>query len=231
MGAAKTGFLIPKDVWRSPGTEIKQEAAKQDVQHNMSLLKAWTPYLLVTLWLVATRVPQLGIKPFMSSLPISVSNIMGVEGANFPLKWLNTPGLFPFILVVFIGFALYGLSGEQIKNVLYKSYKQLVGATIALLFGFAMVYLFRYSNANVTGYDSMLVAMAKGMTDLAGCQLLLCCTCYWFCWRFHVRLQHCIQYHVYTTAVCHRRYYEHPAHRYCGSSESGRCHWQHGLHQ
>ena len=85
MGAAKTGFLIPKDVWRSPGTEIKQEAAKQDVQHNMSLLKAWTPYLLVTLWLVATRVPQLGIKPFMSSLPISVSNIMGVEGANFTL--------------------------------------------------------------------------------------------------------------------------------------------------
>ena len=37
-----------------------------------------------------------------------------------------------------------------------------------MLFGFAMVYLFRYSNANVCGYDSMLVAMAKGMADLAG---------------------------------------------------------------
>ena len=94
--------------------------------------------------------------------------IIRPKGASFTLKWLNYPGLFPFILVVFIGFAMYGLSGSQINNVLYKSYKQLVGATIALLFGFAMVYLFRYSNANVCGYDSMLVAMAKGMADLAG---------------------------------------------------------------
>lgn len=168
IGAAKTGFLMPKEIWRFPGTEIKKDSKKQDAQHSMSLLKAWTPYLLVTLWLVITRVPQFGIKPLMGSFPISMSNIMGVEGASFTLKWLNNPGLFPFILVVFIGFAMYGLSGSQISNVLYKSYKQLVGATIALLFGFAMVYLFRYSNANVCGYDSMLVAMAKGMADLAG---------------------------------------------------------------
>lgn len=168
IGAAKTGFLMPKEVWRFPGTEIKKDQKKEEVTHSMSLLKAWVPYLLVTLWLVATRVPQFGIKPLMGSFPITVTNIMGVDGASFTLKWLNNPGLFPFILVVFIGFAMYGLSGTQIKNVLHKSYKQLIGATIALLFGFAMVYLFRYSNANISGYDSMLVAMAKGMADLAG---------------------------------------------------------------
>lgn len=168
IGAAKMGFLMPKTVWRFPGTEVVHDAGKKEEVHSMSLLKAWAPYLLVTLWLVATRIPQLGLKQFMGIPHFGFSNFLGIEGASFTLKWLNNPGLFPFILVVFIGFAMYGLSGDQVKKVVKKSYNQVYGATIALLFGFAMVYLFRYSNANIMGYDSMLVAMAKGMADLAG---------------------------------------------------------------
>lgn len=173
IGAAKAGFLMPKTVWRFPGTEKHLEAAKtSSTSQTMSLLKAWTPYILVTLWLVATRIPQLGIKPYMSIPKIEITNIMGVAGADFTLKWLNNPGLFPFILVVLVGFAMFSLNGEQIKKVVSKSYNQVFGATIALLFGFAMVYLFRYSNANVNGFDSMLVAMAKGMADVAGAHYL-----------------------------------------------------------
>ena len=173
IGAAKSGFLMPKTIWRFPGSEVKTKASGgQSTTHSMSLLKAWTPYLLVTLWLVATRIPQLGIKPYMSVPKIEITNIMGVAGADFTLKWLNNPGLFPFILVVLIGFAMFSLNGDQIKTVVSKSYNQVFGATIALLFGFAMVYLFRYSNANINGFDSMLVSMAKGMADLAGAHYL-----------------------------------------------------------
>lgn len=173
IGAAKSGFLMPKTIWRFPGSEVKTKSSGgQSNTHSMSLLKAWTPYLLVTLWLVATRIPQLGIKPYMSVPKIEITNIMGVAGADFTLKWLNNPGLFPFILVVIIGFAMFSLSGDQIKTVVSKSYNQVFGATIALLFGFAMVYLFRYSNANINGFDSMLVSMAKGMADLAGAHYL-----------------------------------------------------------
>ena len=173
IGAAKAGFLMPKTVWRFPGTEKHLEKAKESTSsQSMSLLKAWTPYILVTLWLVATRIPQLGIKPYMSVPKIEITNIMGVAGADFTLKWLNNPGLFPFILVVLIGFAMFSLNGQQIKQVVSKSYNQVFGATIALLFGFAMVYLFRYSNANINGFDSMLVSMAKGMADLAGAHYL-----------------------------------------------------------
>ena len=169
IGAAKSGFLMPKDVWRFPGMEKHAETKKADSGlPAMSLLKAWTPYLLVTLWLVATRIPQLGLKPYMSVPKIEITNIMGVTGADFTLKWLNNPGLFPFILVVLVGFAMFSLNGTQIKKVVSKSYNQVFGATIALLFGFAMVYLFRYSNANINGFDSMLVSMAKGMAELAG---------------------------------------------------------------
>lgn len=173
IGAAKAGFLMPKEVWRFPGMEKKAAESKAAAQvqsqtRSMSLFKAWIPYLLVTLWLVATRIPQLGIKPFMGLPKISISGIMGIEGADFTLKWLNNPGLFPFIFVVIIGFAMFSLNSTQIKKVVSKSYNQVFGATIALLFGFAMVYLFRYSNVNINGFDSMLVSMAKGMADLAG---------------------------------------------------------------
>lgn len=171
IGAAKSGFLMPKEIWRFPSSGTKKQETKKtaaEAKPSMSLLKAWTPYLLVTLWLVITRIPQLGIKPYIGAPNIQITGIMGIEGADFALKWLNNPGLFPFILVVIIGFAMFHLSGTQIKSVISKSYNQLVGATIALLFGFAMVYLFRYSDANINGYTSMLVAMAQGMADLAG---------------------------------------------------------------
>ena len=41
-------------------------------------------------------------------------------------------------------------------------------ASIALLFGFALVCIYRYSDANSTGLTSMLITMAGGMADLAG---------------------------------------------------------------
>ena len=170
IGAAKAGFLVPKDIWRFPGTERKTET-KTDTKADkpsMSLLKAWTPYLLIALWLVLTRIPEIGLKGIITSFVFSMNNIMGVEGAGFAMKYFNNPGLFPFVLVVLISIPFYGLRGDQVKGIVKKSYNQLYGATIALLFGFAMVYIYRYSNANPLGWDSMLVAMAKGMADLAG---------------------------------------------------------------
>ncbi|MCR5175579.1 MAG: L-lactate permease [Anaerovibrio sp.] len=169
LAAAKTGFLVPKTIWRFPGTERKaSDSEADDGKPTMSLLKAWTPYLLIALWLVLTRIPEVGLKGPITSFVFSMNNIMGVEGAGFAMKYLNNPGLFPFVLVVLISIPLYGLNMSQVKDIVKKSYNQLYGATIALLFGFAMVYIYRYSNANPLGWDSMLVSMAKGMADLAG---------------------------------------------------------------
>ena len=169
LAAAKAGFLVPKETWRFPGTERKQDSTSSaEDKPTMSLLKAWTPYLLIALWLVLTRIPEIGLKSVITSFVFSMNNIMGVEGAGFAMKYLNNPGLFPFVLVVLISIPFYGLNATQVKVIVKKSYNQLYGATIALLFGFAMVYIYRYSNANPLGWDSMLVSMAKGMADLAG---------------------------------------------------------------
>lgn len=166
IGAAKAGFLMPKTVWRFEHEEKKSETAG-DVPH-MSLFKAWIPYLFVSLWLILTRIPQLGLKGPIKSVVISVKGILGVPEAAWNFAILNNPGIAPFILIVLLSIPLYGLSGSQVKDIFAKSANQVYGATIALIFGFGLVYMYRWSSFNGAGLDSMLLTMAKGVADLAG---------------------------------------------------------------
>ena len=126
LGAAKTGFLMPKDVWRFESQEAKAAEKGGDTvaTSHMSLLKAWTPYLLISLWLVLTRIPQIGLKPIVQSFSVSISNILGVENAVWSFKYVNNPGIAPFILVVLIGILLYGLNGAQVKHMFVASGRQ-----------------------------------------------------------------------------------------------------------
>lgn len=162
---AKYGFLMPKTVWRFE-EKATGAVAKEDVQ--MPLLKAWTPYILISIWLVLTRIPALGLKPIINSFSVSINNILGISNAAWSFKFLNNPGVAPFILIVLLSIPLFGLNGKQVKHMFKASYNQVFGASVALIFGFALVYLYRYSNANAAGYDSMLLSMAKGMANLAG---------------------------------------------------------------
>ena len=166
IGAAKAGFLMPKTVWRFEHEEKKTETTG-DIPH-MSLFKAWIPYLFVSLWLILTRIPQLGLKGPIKSVVISVKGILGVPEAAWNFAILNNPGIAPFILIVLLSLPLYGRSGTQVKDIFAKSGKQVYGATIALIFGFGLVYMYRWSSFNGAGLDSMLLTMAKGVADLAG---------------------------------------------------------------
>ena len=166
IGAAKAGFLMPKTVWRFEHEEKKNENAG-DIPH-MSLFKAWIPYLFVSLWLILTRIPQLGLKGPIKSVVISVKGILGIPEAAWNFAILNNPGIAPFILIVLLSIPLYGLSGSQVKDIFAKSANQVYGATIALIFGFGLVYMYRWSSFNGAGLDSMLLTMAKGVADLAG---------------------------------------------------------------
>ncbi|MBO6303498.1 MAG: L-lactate permease [Selenomonadaceae bacterium] len=168
LGAARVGFLTPSTIWRFPGKQTKEKHIVQENGGQMSLFKAWTPYLFISLWLVLTRIPQLGLKPIIQSFSVGLDNLLGVANASWSLKFVNNPGAFPFMLAVILVIFLYGLKGEQVTEIVKKSWNQCVGAFIALLFGFALVYMYRYSDANSAGFASMLISMAEGMANLAG---------------------------------------------------------------
>ena len=182
MTAAKKGWFLPKEAWDFPPraeweeewqatTEVKEDESVK-METNMSMVKAWIPYVIIALILVVTRVPQFGLKAILNTtnapFAININNLLGFEGVNWSFKWAWSPGVLPFILVAILTIFIHGMSGEQVKKAWKDTINMVSGAAIALVFGVAMVQLFRSTNVNTSGLQSMIFVMAKGLADLAG---------------------------------------------------------------
>lgn len=172
--AAQKGFLVPKKKWDFPAKAdwdsswISKETMQEPVQTNMSLLKAWLPYALIAFILVITRIPALGLKSILASQTITLSNVLGIEGLDYILKWAYLPGTIPFILVALITNVMYRMKTKDIVSSWKTTFKQISGAAIALFAGVAMVQLMLNSGNNGAGLDSMLTVMANSIAEISG---------------------------------------------------------------
>ena len=171
--AAKKGFLMPKKIWDFPSKEdwdddwkSKMDLGKASAS-NMSLLKAWTPYILIAAILVVTRIPSLGLKGLLAAQKITIPNIMGT-GLDYSLKWAYLPGTIPFMLVAIITHFIHGMKAEEIKFAWKNTFTQISGAAIALFAGIAMVQLMLNSGINGAGLESMLTEMARALASISG---------------------------------------------------------------
>lgn len=168
--AAKYKFLVPAHVWDFPagvqGKPLEKVPAAPPVK--MSLLKAWSPYVVIAVLLLITRIPVLGIKSILQSLSFSIPNIFGVEGVTFSFAPAYNPGIIPFMLVsLVVGFA-FGLSSKNVAKVWGETAKQLFSVAVALFCGVAMVQIMRYSSVNLSGLPSMLQQIAFTMASSVG---------------------------------------------------------------
>lgn len=167
--AARSGFLVPKKTWDfgNPTEWDKEWLATSKVspvaESKMSILKAWTPYLLIALILVITRIPQLGIKDLLTGgapFVIKVNNLLGFDKLDWSLKWAYLPGTF-FIIVALITNVIHKMNREKIKESWKDTLKQISGAALALIFGLALVEIMKYKNAaGVSMMDEMANALA-----------------------------------------------------------------------
>ena len=177
--AAKFNFLTPKNVWHF-GPESEWENSWKashppapPKESTMPLVKAWIPYMLIALLLVATRIPALGIKGLLNNAEsifvIKSGNLFGVENTAFTLKWAYVPGTV-FILVALITVALHKMKGNDVSAAWVASFKQVSGAALALVFGLAMVQILRFSGSNdVTATEemkSMIYYMAEALSKV-----------------------------------------------------------------
>lgn len=169
--AAKKGFLVPKKTWTfgDESTWDKEWLGTTEIspieESNISLIKAWTPYILVAIILVITRIPQLGIKEILSTssfFVIKINNLFGFDNLDWSLKWAYLPGSF-FILVAVITNLLHKMDKEKIKQSWKDTLKQLAGAALALIFGLALVEILKYKNDNNM---SMMVEMANALAKV-----------------------------------------------------------------
>jgi lactate permease len=174
--AAKKGFLMPskeetwdfeeKSKWEPEWTgriEIKDIAHKSG---SMSMLRAWTPYILVGLLLVLSRLKALPLLGLLQSWTLKAENIFG-SGITASFQPLYSPGTI-FILVSLITFFFHGMSGNAYKSAFTQSAKTTVAASTALVFTVPMVQVFLNSGGGAAGYDRMPIELANGVAALTG---------------------------------------------------------------
>ena len=173
--AARKGFLCPKEVWDFEPREqwhsdwLSKQEVKQDVDNGMSYVMAWLPYVLIALILVATRLNWFGLKTLLtsSSFKVGISHILGNEKVNWSWNWGWCPGVFPFILICILTFFLHKMPMEKVKESVSDTFKQCLGAAIALFFGVSMVYIYRNTGMNAQLTDkSMLYIMAEALAKI-----------------------------------------------------------------
>lgn len=165
--AAKKGFLVPKETWEFEKAE-KTATIKIAATASMPLWKAWLPYILISIILVITRIPALGIKGLLTSTTIDITNLLGVNGLDYSMKWAYIPGIIPFALISFVTHIMFSMNFKDIKGAWTDTFKQISGAAIALLFGVALVQVMLHSDNNALGMSSMLNKMAQALAAFAG---------------------------------------------------------------
>ncbi|MFD2925126.1 L-lactate permease [Halobacillus naozhouensis] len=176
VSAAKRGFLMPskeeqwdfeeKSQWDPEWTgsiEIK------DISHKsgkMSMVRAWTPYILIGLFLVITRLEALPFLELIKAWTLSVPNIFGTDiTASF--QPLYSPGSV-FVLVSLITFFIHQMNTSGYKRAWSHSAKTMIAASTALVFTVPMVQVFLNSDGGAAGYEGMPIELANGVAALAG---------------------------------------------------------------
>lgn len=176
VAAAKKGLFIPskKETWNFEDEskwdpEWTGKVILKDVAHksgSMSMLRAWSPYILVGVFLVLTRLKTLPLMEWAQSWTIAFENMFG-SGITASFQPLYSPGTI-FILVSVITYFIHGMNGNTYKNAWAQSGKTALAASTALIFTVPMVQVFLNSGGGAAGYERMPIELADGVAAIAG---------------------------------------------------------------
>lgn len=174
------GFLMPKDTFDFGPRSTWQERwmGTVDTDHlgdldtrRMGLARAWAPYVIIAVLLLATRLIEPLTAALRSDSPavtLPFEDLLGT-GISTTWQWLYSPGTV-FIVTCLITYGLHRMSGEQIRSTWKVAGKQILGTGVALLFAVPLVRLLIRSGAEFTdsGLASMPVTLAEGAAAVAG---------------------------------------------------------------
>ena len=174
--AARTGFLVPrpedawdfdrKENWPSDWTGSLRPV---DVTHHsgsMGMVKAWSPYVLVAVLLLATRIRTLPLGSWLQAWTINWSNILGTD-ISASVQPLFLPGTI-FIVTSLVTWCLHRIPTGSYKKAWTASLSVTAAASVALVFTVPMVQVFINSGGGASGYEQMPIVLADGVSALAG---------------------------------------------------------------
>ncbi|AYF34120.1 L-lactate permease [Halomonas sp. XH26] len=173
--AARKGFLLPKDTWDFPESTSWPDEWIGNLQIKlddvvgkapMSTFKGWIPYVLLAVFLVASRTVE-PLKAALTSVNLSWNNILGEAGVSGGVQPLYLPGGI-IIAVVIVTYFLHRMNPQKISAAVSESTKTIFGAGFVLIFTVPMVRILINSGVNGADLVSMPVMMAQAVANSVG---------------------------------------------------------------
>ena len=185
----RAGYLLPDDEWDfgpretwpshwvgdiEPGESVPSEGSavaadggvvpSSDLE--MSLGRAWAPYVLTAALLVVTRI-WTPLQSFLTSnLIVAWTDILGVQGLSGSFRTLYLPGAV-FVFVSVVTYGLHGMDREGITSSWRETGQKILPAVIALWFAVATVQIM-INSGRAGELDSMLVILSDLTASVAG---------------------------------------------------------------
>ncbi len=169
--AARKGLFTPRMSWDFPAQAAwPQEWSGKELGQNsppdkgLTATTAWSPYVLIALLLLASRILPF-LKKSMSGVSWQWNSILGT-GLNSSFQPLYLPGFF-FLVVSILTVFLYKMRWKQAVTALKSTLRSLTGAAVALGFAVPMVKVF--INSGVPGgLEGMPILLAGGAAAASG---------------------------------------------------------------
>jgi lactate permease len=176
VSAARRGFLMPRgdQVWefgpRSSWPETWTGVLDvRDVGHRtgtMGMGKAWAPYVVVAVLLLATRMSALPFGRWLQAWTITWPNIFATQ-ISASAQPLYLPGTI-FIVASLAAFMMHRLDVQAYRHSWRASLRITAAASVALVFTVPMVQVFINTDGGAAGYERMPIALANGAAALVG---------------------------------------------------------------
>lgn len=174
---ANRGILVPDDNWDFPdrdswtdtwrgGLDLDEIQTEQP-KREMSVLLAWTPYLLVAAVLLITRWPGLGILDIITQYTVGF-DVLGYEDLGWSIRYLYLPGTMPFIPVAILTGLLHRMDVGEMATAWRESLDQVWSAAITLIVAVSMSQVMIQSATNPAGQLGMMDALSRVLALGAG---------------------------------------------------------------
>lgn len=173
----RAGWFQPPEVWDFPEAEtwpadwrsvfVSQDDDDAECSpRSISLLAAWTPYVLVGALLVLSRWQGLPVRAWLNSVVITLPDLLGTT-LSATSRPLALPGTV-FILVSLACVPLFRLRRHTVSAAVRETGRAVMGAAVALIFAVPMVRILIRSDVNSSGLASMPLELAEAAAQFAG---------------------------------------------------------------
>jgi len=187
ISALQAGYFVPEEEWTFPDrddwpdywvgsvepggkSEAETSSSVTTGQQSMSILRAWSPYLLLVILLIITR-DFTPIGELLTDLAIFAPTWDGILGTTVvqEVEWAYVPGTW-LLVSALLAIPIFGMTKAQVSNAWREAGATIRSPAIALVFVIAMVGIMLESGQypEAPGGDSMLVVLANGTAAVFG---------------------------------------------------------------